>query len=168
MKNKNVDLLVGAQWGDEGKGKVVDLLGADVDVFVRSQGGANAGHTVIVDGQKVVFHLLPSGMLYPGKLCVLGNGLVIDPEQFLKETSELDVLERNRRADYVRARVVLCFVAKQEGFSQHEVGKALGLNHSTVCYHEKVMNKALSLPGQYADYINLYNKFTNAILCQNN
>lgn len=90
MKNKNVDLLVGAQWGDEGKGKVVDLLGADVDVFVRSQGGANAGHTVIVDGQKVVFHLLPSGMLYPGKLCVLGNGLVIDPEQFLKETAELE------------------------------------------------------------------------------
>ena len=90
ISGKNVDLLVGAQWGDEGKGKVVDLLGADVDVFVRSQGGANAGHTVIADGQKFVFHLLPSGMLYPGKLCVLGNGLVIDPEQFLKETAELD------------------------------------------------------------------------------
>ena len=87
--NKKVDLLVGAQWGDEGKGKVVDMLGSDVDVFVRFQGGANAGHTVISDGQKVVFHLLPSGMLYSGKLCVLGNGLVIDPEQFLAETSEL-------------------------------------------------------------------------------
>ena len=86
---RNVDLLVGAQWGDEGKGKVVDMLGSDVDVFVRFQGGANAGHTVISDGQKVVFHLLPSGMLYPGKLCVLGNGLVIDPEQFLIETGEL-------------------------------------------------------------------------------
>ena len=86
---KNVDLLVGAQWGDEGKGKVVDMLGSDVDVFVRFQGGANAGHTVISEGQKVVFHLLPSGMLYPGKVCVLGNGLVIDPEQFLLETSEL-------------------------------------------------------------------------------
>ena len=88
MKN-NVDLLVGAQWGDEGKGKVVDLLGADVDIFVRYQGGANAGHTVIADGEKVVFHLLPSGMLYPGKLCILGNGLVIDPEQFLKEIANL-------------------------------------------------------------------------------
>lgn len=86
---RNVDLLVGAQWGDEGKGKVVDMLGADVDVFVRYQGGANAGHTVVSDGKKFVFHLLPSGMLYPGKLCVLGNGLVIDPEQFLKETGEL-------------------------------------------------------------------------------
>ncbi|MBQ7151756.1 MAG: adenylosuccinate synthase [Synergistaceae bacterium] len=87
--NKNVDLLVGAQWGDEGKGKVVDILGSEVDVFVRYQGGANAGHTVVVDGEKVVFHLLPSGMLYTGKLCVLGNGLVIDPEQFLAETGEL-------------------------------------------------------------------------------
>ena len=86
---KNVDLLVGAQWGDEGKGKVVDMLGADVDVFVCFQGGANAGHTVITDGQKTVFHLLPSGMLYPGKLCVLGNGLVLDPEQFLAETGDL-------------------------------------------------------------------------------
>ena len=64
-------------------------MGADVDVFVRYQGGANAGHTVIANGRKVVFHLLPSGMLYPGKLCIIGNGLVLDPEQFLNETAEL-------------------------------------------------------------------------------
>ena len=89
LKEKKVDLLIGAQWGDEGKGRVVDTMGADVDVFVRYQGGANAGHTVIANGQKVVFHLLPSGMLYPGKLCIIGNGLVLDPEQFLKETAEL-------------------------------------------------------------------------------
>ena len=91
-----VDLLIGAQWGDEGKGKVVDIMGSNVDVFVRYQGGANAGHTVIADGQKVVFHLLPSGMLYPGKLCILGNGLVIDPEQFLKETAELYERKQDR------------------------------------------------------------------------
>ena len=89
LKEKKVDLLIGAQWGDEGKGRVVDTMGADVDVFVRYQGGANAGHTVIANGQKVVFHLLPSGMLYPGKLCLIGNGLVLDPEQFLRETAEL-------------------------------------------------------------------------------
>lgn len=89
LKENKVDLLIGAQWGDEGKGKVVDAMGSDVDVFVRYQGGANAGHTVITNGQKVVFHLLPSGMLYPGKLCILGNGLVLDPEQFLNETAEL-------------------------------------------------------------------------------
>ncbi len=88
MKGR-VDILIGAQWGDEGKGKVVDMMGPGVDVFVRYQGGANAGHTVIADGKKVVFHLLPSGMLYPGKLCVIGNGVVLDPEQFLKELEEL-------------------------------------------------------------------------------
>ena len=88
MKSK-VDILVGAQWGDEGKGKVVDVLGSSIDIFVRYQGGANAGHTVIVDGKKIVFHLLPSGMLYPGKICMIGNGVVIDPEQFLKELEEL-------------------------------------------------------------------------------
>lgn len=88
MKGR-VDILVGAQWGDEGKGKVVDMMGADIDVFVRYQGGANAGHTVIVDGKKVVFHLLPSGMLYSGKLCIIGNGVVLDPEQFLKELEDL-------------------------------------------------------------------------------
>ena len=89
LKEHKVDLLIGAQWGDEGKGRVVDTMGADVDVFVRYQGGANSGHTVIANGQKVVFHLLPSGMLYPGKLCIIGNGLVLDPEQFLEEMAEL-------------------------------------------------------------------------------
>jgi adenylosuccinate synthase len=100
LKGK-VDILIGAQWGDEGKGKVVDVMGGDVDVFVRYQGGANAGHTVIVDGKKIVFHLLPSGMLYPGKLCVIGNGVVFEPQQFLKELDEL----REQRQD--RARLVV-------------------------------------------------------------
>lgn len=76
LKENKVDLLIGAQWGDEGKGKVVDAMGSDVDVFVRYQGGANAGHTVIANGQKVVFHLLPSGMLYPGKLYKIGRAHV--------------------------------------------------------------------------------------------
>jgi adenylosuccinate synthase len=91
-----VEILIGAQWGDEGKGKVVDTMGSGVDVFVRYQGGANAGHTVIVEGKKIVFKLLPSGMLYPGKLCVIGNGVVLDPEQFLKELGELREQGRDR------------------------------------------------------------------------
>ena len=102
---KSVTVLVGAQWGDEGKGKVVDTMGSDVDVFVRYQGGANAGHTVIVGGKKIVFHLLPSGMLYPGKLCVIGNGVVLEPEQFLKELQDL----RERGQD--RARLVVSSAA---------------------------------------------------------
>lgn len=88
--NDRVRVLIGAQWGDEGKGRVVDVIAKDVDVVVRFQGGANAGHTVVVEGKKHVFHILPSGMLYPGRTCVIGNGLVIDPEELKSEIGELD------------------------------------------------------------------------------
>ncbi|GHV55652.1 adenylosuccinate synthetase [Synergistales bacterium] len=88
--SSRVQVLVGAQWGDEGKGRVVDVLARDVDVVVRYQGGANAGHTVIADGRTHVFHLLPSGMLYPNRTCVIGSGLVIDPDQFKNELDGLD------------------------------------------------------------------------------
>jgi len=80
--------VIGAQWGDEGKGKIIDLIADRADVVVRFQGGANAGHTVIVDGRKHVFHLLPSGILHPGKLNVIANGVVVDPEQLLAEVDE--------------------------------------------------------------------------------
>lgn len=82
-------VIVGAQWGDEGKGKIVDLLSQDVDLVVRFQGGNNAGHTVIVNGVKYVLHLVPSGILHEGKTCIIGNGVVLDPVEFI---AELDVL----------------------------------------------------------------------------
>ena len=82
-------LVVGTQWGDEGKGKIIDLLTPSFDVVARYQGGHNAGHTVIVKGQKIVLHLIPSGILHPGKLCVIGNGVVLDPRAFLEELEEL-------------------------------------------------------------------------------
>ncbi len=82
-------ILVGAQWGDEGKGKVIDVLTAQADVIVRYQGGSNAGHTVITGGKKYVLHLIPSGILHPGKQCVIGNGLVMDPFDLL---TEIDML----------------------------------------------------------------------------
>ena len=85
---KNV-VVVGAQWGDEGKGKIVDILTEYADVVVRFQGGNNAGHTIYVDGEKYVFHLIPSGILRKGKKCVLGNGVVIDPAVLLSEIEEL-------------------------------------------------------------------------------
>src|SRR5438477_1226931 len=82
--------IVGAQWGDEGKGKVVDLYTEFADVVVRFGGGANAGHTLVVDGQKLVTHLIPSGVLRGrGKKCVLGDGMVIDPKVLLEEIGEL-------------------------------------------------------------------------------
>src|SRR5512133_664034 len=72
-------VIVGVQWGDEGKGKIVDLLAERADMVMRFQGGNNAGHTIVREGQKWAFHLIPSGILYPGKLCVIGNGVVVDP-----------------------------------------------------------------------------------------
>ena len=82
-------VLVGAQWGDEGKGKVIDYLTEHVDVVVRSQGGNNAGHTVVVGDKKYILRLIPSGILRKGKLCVIGNGVVIDPVSLWGEISEL-------------------------------------------------------------------------------
>src|SRR5207344_3676100 len=83
-------VIAGAQWGDEGKGKIVDLLTEKVQVVARYNGGHNAGHTVIVDGKKFVLHLIPSGILHPGILCVMGNGMVIDPWALEKEIGELE------------------------------------------------------------------------------
>jgi adenylosuccinate synthase len=82
-------VLVGAQWGDEGKGKVIDYLTDKVDVVVRSQGGNNAGHTVVIGEKKYVLRLIPSGILRKGKLCVIGNGVVIDPISLWEEISQL-------------------------------------------------------------------------------
>ncbi len=82
-------VVVGAQWGDEGKGKIVDLLTRYADYVVRFQGGNNAGHTLVVDGQKYIFHIIPSGILYEDKICVIGNGVIIDPGVLLKEIAGL-------------------------------------------------------------------------------
>jgi adenylosuccinate synthase len=81
--------IIGAQWGDEGKGKIVDLFARDADIVVRFQGGNNAGHTLVVNGQKTILHLIPSGALHPKKLCVIANGVVVDPEVLLDEIQRL-------------------------------------------------------------------------------
>jgi adenylosuccinate synthase len=82
-------VVVGAQWGDEGKAKIVDFLTEEADLVIRFQGGANAGHTVEVGDQKFVFHLIPAGIMHPGKVCVIGNGVVLDPAQLLHEIEEV-------------------------------------------------------------------------------
>src|SRR4030042_3772574 len=88
-------VVVGAQWGDEGKGKIVDLLTQYADTVVRFQGGNNAGHTIVLKGEKFVFHLLPSGILYKNKKCIIGNGVVLDPAVLIEEITEL-----KRRGDF--------------------------------------------------------------------
>jgi len=92
-------VIVGAQWGDEGKGKVIDVLTEDADILIRYQGGHNAGHTVIADGHEFIFHLIPSGLLHPGKVGLIGNGVVIDPEALLDELGKLQA----RGVDIIRA-----------------------------------------------------------------
>lgn len=82
-------VIVGTQWGDEGKGKIVDLLTRSADYVVRFQGGNNAGHTLVVDGQKYIFHIIPSGILYDDKKCMIGNGVIIDPKVLLDELDSL-------------------------------------------------------------------------------
>ncbi len=82
-------ILVGAQWGDEGKGKIIDILSADADLIVRYQGGNNAGHTVVVGKKEFILHLIPSGILHKRKKCVIANGVVVDPEALLKEINHL-------------------------------------------------------------------------------
>lgn len=84
-------VAIGAQWGDEGKAKIIDYLTENADIVVRYQGGANAGHTVVVEGKKYIFHLVPSGILHPDRICVIGNGVVLDPIQFVEE---IDLMAR--------------------------------------------------------------------------
>ena len=82
-------VIVGTQWGDEGKGKIIDILSKEVDYIVRYQGGSNAGHTVVADGKEYIFHLMPSGILHKHKICCIGNGVVVDPQALIKEIKDL-------------------------------------------------------------------------------
>jgi adenylosuccinate synthase len=83
-------VVVGAQWGDEGKGKIVDVLSDNADIVARYQGGANAGHTVVLADDEFILHQMPTGVLQPGTLCVIGNGVVLDPETFVAEAEDLE------------------------------------------------------------------------------
>ncbi len=87
------DLIVGIQWGDEGKGKIVDLLAQEYDMVARYQGGHNAGHTIVVDGETIALHLIPSGILNPEAVNIIGNGVVVSPEALIKEMGQFESLE---------------------------------------------------------------------------
>lgn len=126
--------VVGLQWGDEGKGKIVDLLTAEHDVIVRYNGGANAGHTVVVGRERYALHLIPSGILYPDKVCVIGNGTVVDPEKLLEE---IDSLRRrgvevgdNLRVSS-RAHLVLPYHKEQDAAYEEFLAARSGLGEAT-------------------------------------
>ena len=90
---RKADLVVGVQWGDEGKGKIVDMLGLNYDMICRSQGGHNAGHTIWVDGVRYALHLVPSGILHKNIINIIGNGVVVSPEVLITEMAQFDNLE---------------------------------------------------------------------------
>jgi len=119
-------IVCGLQWGDEGKGKIVDFLTESADVVVRGQGGNNAGHTVIANGQKYVLHLVPSGILWDGKLCIIGNGVVMDPIGLCEEIKEVEDQGVSVTTDKLhisdRAHLVLPFHRGLDGAREAKLG----------------------------------------------
>ncbi len=135
-------VIVGAQWGDEGKGKFIDILSSRADVVVRSQGGNNAGHTVEVNGQVYKLHLIPSGILYPDTLCLIGCGVVIDPKVVLKEIDGLvarGITCENLRID-PRAHIIMPYHIELDALSEKARGKSdIGTTGRGIgpCYMDK-------------------------------
>ena len=142
-------VIVGNQWGDEGKGKIVDLIAERFDIVVRYQGGHNAGHTVVVDGEKRVLHLIPSGILHSGKVCVIGNGVVVDPLALENEIRSLEAYQledRLRVSD--RAHLILPYHNAVEAAEETRLGeRAIGTTSRGIgpCYEDKMARRGLRM-----------------------
>lgn len=166
-------VIIGAQWGDEGKGKIVDLLSADSDMIVRFQGGANAGHTIEVKGEKTILHLVPSGILHPDARCVIANGVVLDPEVFLKEIDLLEArgidVSPKRLAISHKAHLILPYhksldkarEAKRAGQKIGTTGRGIG-----PCYEDKACRIGLRA-GDLANPGLVRSKIAHALLEKN-
>lgn len=148
--------IVGVQWGDEGKGKIVDLLAGDYDFVVRYQGGCNAGHTVVIGDEEFILHLIPSGVLHPGVVCVIGNGVVVDPVVLLEEIEALrkrgiEVDENLKISD--RAHIVLPYHKRLDAASEKKRGeKKIGstLRGIAPCYADKMARMGIRIGDLYS------------------
>lgn len=143
-------VIVGAQWGDEGKGKVIDYLAAEADVVVRGQGGNNAGHTVVVGDKKYALHLIPSGILYPETINVIGNGVVFDPEGFLNEVAKLEAEGVNTKNIKIsdRAHVIFPYHKVIDALAEKARGdKMIGTTKKGIgpCYMDKVERSGIRI-----------------------
>ncbi len=143
-------VIVGAQWGDEGKGKVIDFLSAQADVVVRGQGGNNAGHTVVVEDKKYALHLIPSGILYPDTINIIGNGVVFDPEGFLEELGKLEAngVKTNNIKISDRAHVIFPYHKTLDTLSEESRGdKMIGTTKKGIgpCYMDKVERSGIRI-----------------------
>ncbi len=151
----SVTALVGAQWGDEGKGKIIDILAEKSDVVVRSQGGNNAGHTVVVDGVTYKLRLIPSGILYDNKVCVIGNGIVLNPKALIGEMNEIKASGKSLDGLKIdaRAHVVLPYHIELDGLSEKLRGKGdIGTTKRGIgpCYMDKAERSGIRM----CDFIN--------------
>jgi len=146
-------VVVGTQWGDEGKGKIVDLLTDSADYVVRFQGGNNAGHTLVVDGKKFIFHLIPSGILYKNKKCFIGNGVVLDPKVLLKEMTELAnnglTVNPDRLSISENTHLIMPYHNMLDLASESKMakGKKIGTTGRGIgpCYGDKILRKGIKI-----------------------
>ena len=160
-----IDIVLGAQWGDEGKGKLVDMLSQDYDVCARVAGGSNAGHTIVVQGKKYKFHLLPSGVLNPKATCVIGNGVVVHIPSFLNELDSLtasgvDYQDRVFISD--RAHLVFDFHQEVDGRQEDKLGRnKIGTTKKGIgpAYASKISRNGLRV-GDLADWAYFEQRFT--------
>lgn len=136
-------VVVGTQWGDEGKGKIIDVLAHKADYVVRFQGGNNAGHTVVVNGEKFILHLLPSGMLHGNGKCIIGPGVVVDPKVLLKELATLE--EKGAKTDHLfisdRAHLIMPYHIKLDELKEERSGdRKIGTTKRGIgpCYSDKI------------------------------
>ncbi|TCK99721.1 adenylosuccinate synthetase [Natranaerovirga hydrolytica] len=167
-------VIIGAQWGDEGKAKIIDILSKDADVVVRSQGGNNAGHTVAVNGEVYKFHLIPSGILYGDKLCVIGNGVVIDPQGILEEIEGLEAknISTDRLRISLRAHLVMPYHKVLDGIKEEYRGNDdIGTTKKGIgpCYMDKVERSGLRVcdllnPEYFAQKVRENVKIKNLII----
>ena len=143
-------VVIGAQWGDEGKGKIVDIMAGESDVVVRSSGGNNAGHTVEVNGEQYKLHLMPSGIINPGTLCIIGNGVVVDPRVLLEEIDMLTgrgISVDNLRIDY-RAHLIMPYHIAMDELAERARGAGdIGTTKSGIgpCYMDKAERSGIRM-----------------------
>ena len=170
------NIVVGTQWGDEGKGKIIDIIASRADVVVRSQGGNNAGHTVVNDGQTYKLHLLPSGILYKKTACLIGAGVVLDPKDFLSEIDDLSsrgISFDNLKID-PRAHVVMPWHITLDGLSEKFRGNSdIGTTKRGIgpCYMDKYERCGIRVydlvhPEVFAEKVRMTGKLKNKIITE--
>jgi adenylosuccinate synthase len=145
-------VIVGTQWGDEGKGKVVDIYAENADVIARFQGGNNAGHTLVVGGKQTILHLIPSGILHAGKLCIIGNGVVVDPPVLLEEMDTLKnrglLPDSTRLLVSEKAHIIMPYHRRIDvARESHGVGKKIGTTGRGIgpAYEDKIARVGIRL-----------------------